>query len=217
MERVVSFAVTGAKRSEWRVGVCLTDPAGKVQLELPPATFRAVDDFGRLTTESLRVAYQIVPDGDAKVASTQTVDLAQPPEGPPVPGATAIRIRYQFDAGWKFVRLTTRDDAVRKIEGQPQAFRAWVYGDGSGNQLRLRFVDANGQTFQPGGQRLDWRGWRPVSIPLDAGSAGHWGGADDGVIHYPIRWDTLLLIDSASREKTAGEVYLASPVLVYGD
>jgi hypothetical protein len=56
-----------------------------------------------------------------------------------------------------------------------------------------------------------------VTIPLDAGNSGHWGGADDGVIHYPIRWDTLLLIDSARREKTAGEVYLASPLLVYGD
>ena len=46
----------------------------------------------------------------------------------------------------------------------------------------VRLVDATGQTFQPGGQRLDWRGWRPVTIPLDAGSSGHWGGADDGVI-----------------------------------
>ncbi len=135
----------------------------------------------------------------------------------PCPARRRSGIRYQFDAGWKFVRLAPRDNAVTKIEGQPQAFRAWVYGDGSGNQLRLRLADATGQTFQPGGQPLDWRGWRSVTIPLEAGNSGHWGGADDGVIHYPIRWDTLLLIDSARREKTAGDIYLASPVLVYGD
>lgn len=214
-ERIVSFPVTGAAPSVWRVGVRLTDAAGKVQLETPPAAFRGVDDFGRLTPESLGAAYQIVPDGDAKVASTQNLDLAQPSEGPPVPGAAAIRLRYQFDAGWKFARLAPRDDAVRRIEGQPRAFRAWLYGDGSGNHVRLRLVDATGQTFQPGGPRLDWRGWRPVTMRLDASNCGHWGGADDGVIHYPVRWDTLLLIDSAGREKTAGEVYLASPVLAY--
>jgi len=215
-ERVVQFPVKGEIRSPWRLGVRVADPAGKLQLDLPPATFRAVDDFTRWTAESFGTAYQILPDGDVKVASIQTAELAQPPEGPPVPGAAAIRVRYQFDAGWKFVRLSPRDKAVRTIEGQPQAFRAWVYGDGSGNRLRLRLTDATGQTFQPGGQPLDWRGWRPVTVPLDAGQAGHWGGADDGVIHYPIRWDTLLLIDSARREKTAGDVYLASPVLVYG-
>ncbi|NLF72739.1 MAG: cellulase family glycosylhydrolase [Candidatus Anammoximicrobium sp.] len=215
-ERVVQFPVRGEIRAPWRLGVRVTDPGGELQLELPPATFRAVDDFARWTGESVGAAYQILPDGDAKVNSTQTAEFAQPPEGPPLPGAAAIRIRYHFDAGWKFVRLAPRERAVRAIEGQPQAFRAWVYGDGSGNWLRLRVTDATGQTFQPGGQRLDWRGWRCVTIPLDAGHAGHWGGADDGVMHDPIRWDTLVLIDSAVREETAGEVYLASPVLVYG-
>lgn len=214
-ECVVQFAITGEVRSSWRLGVRVADNHGQTQLDLPPVTFRAVDDFARWTAASFGTAYQVLPDGDAKVASAQTAELAQPPEGPPVPGAAAVRIRYQFDAGWKFVRLAPRDDALRTIAGQPRTFRIWVYGDGSGNLLRLRLVDATGQTFQPSGQRLDWRGWRPVTIPLDAGSSGHWGGADDGVIHYPIRWDTLALIDSTRREKTAGEVYLASPMLVY--
>jgi hypothetical protein len=34
------------------------------------------------------------------------------------------------------------------------------------DQPTLRLVDATGQTFQPGGPRLDWRGWRPVTIRL---------------------------------------------------
>ncbi len=214
-ERVVPFNITGQIRSPWQLGVRVADSDGQVQLDLSAAAFRAVDDFARWTAESFAAAYRILPDGDVKVASTQTAEVAQPPEGPPVPAAAAIRIRYQFEAGWKFVRLAPCDDSVRAIAGQPRALRVWVYGDGSGNLLRLRLTDASGQTFQPGGQRLDWRGWRPVTIPLDARGSGHWGGADDGVIHYPIRWDTLALIDSAGREKTAGEVYLASPMLVY--
>ncbi len=31
---------------------------------------------------------------------------------------------------------------------------------------------------------------------LDGGFPGFWGGANDGVVHYPIRWDAVVLVDS---------------------
>jgi len=53
-----------------------------------------------------------------------------------------------------------------------------------------------------------------VLFPLDDPRAGHWGGANDGLPHYPLRWNTLLLIDSADRHQTQGEIYLSGPTLM---
>ena len=55
---------------------------------------------------------------------------------------------------------------------------------------------ASGQTFQPDTGNIDWKGWRYVTFSLRGDSGGRWGGANDGIIHYPIRLDTPLLVDS---------------------
>jgi len=39
-------------------------------------------------------------------------------------------------------------------------------------------------------------------------------GDGSGVVHYPIRWDSLFLIDSAGRRQTEGEVHIACPTLI---
>jgi hypothetical protein len=43
----------------------------------------------------------------------------------------------------------------------------------------------------------------------------HWGGANDGVIHDPIKWDTIFLLDNVSRQPVEGEIYLSAPTLIY--
>ena len=101
------------------------------------------------------------------------------------------------------------------LDGRPMALGLWIYGDGSGNSPRMRFTDATGQCFQPTAPDLKEKGWRYVEFALQAAGAGYWGGASDGIIHYPIHLDTLLLVDSPARKGTAGTIHLASPVLVY--
>lgn len=211
----VALPLAAAPDESWRVGLRIEGPDGSLQLAPPPAAYRVVDDFARLTAESLPQAYHLVPDGDAQVASTQTMTLATPPAGPPQPGVAGLRITYRFEKGWKFVRLAPQEKDRLMIAGRPLACGLWVFGDDSGNHLRCRLVDASGQTFQPDAGRLDWRGWRFVRFPLDGSRSGHWGGANDGVLHYPLRWDTLLLIDSPHREPTSGEVHIASPTLMF--
>ena len=78
-------------------------------------------------------------------------------------------------------------------------------------------VDSTGQTFQPDGERLDYTDWRYIAFPLKGTAQGHWGGANDGVVHYPIRLETMFLMDSAARQKTAGTIYIASPTLVHSE
>ena len=195
----------GGGVGDCRLGLRLEDDRGRTVLRVPPRRFAPVDF---LSAGHLR----LVPDGDPKVGSEQSAADGTPPEGPPAPGMGTLRLAYRFEAGWKFVRLSPA--AARPIEGRPRAFGLWIFGDGEGNSPRLRFVDTTGQCFQPSAEAITWKGWRYVTFPMDGSGAGHWGGAGDGTVHYPIRWDALFLLDSR-RQKTAGTLYLAGPTLIY--
>ena len=201
-------------RSEYSAGIAITDVALRPVLTVPIRRYRLVDDFGRYPVGTVPFAYRLVPDGDPKVASELALAAASPPQGI-APGMGAVKITYRFSAGWKFARLVPQTDAIRDIPGRPRALLIWVYGDGSGNLARLRITDASGQTFQPDGGVIDFKGWKLLRFPLQGNTGGHWGGADDGVIHYPIHFDTLFLVDSARGQDTAGTLYLAAPTLEF--
>lgn len=175
----------------------------------------------------------VISDGDAAVASTQSLTDGQPAEGASVSGTPSVGLRYRFGAGWKFVRIEPKDAAARKIEGGPRAFGIWVHGDGQGGTPCIRLRDATGQVLQVRGEPVSWKGWRYVTFPLrpaadsgqtmiplpDAGaeqrvSWGHWGGANDGEVHFPIEWDTIFLLDGNGKAME-GEIFLSAPTLVY--
>jgi len=206
-EKTVKVAVEAGGGAEYRLGARVEDEQGRGVLKVPARRFVAVDDF--TSAENCR----ILPDGDAKVASEQSVAAGAPPEGPPLPGMGTLRIAYRFDAGWKFIRLAPKAD--RPIEGKPKAFGLWLHGDGEGNLPRLRFLDSTNQCFQPSAPSIGWKGWRYVVFPMDGTEAGHWGGANDGVVRHPLRWDTMFLLDSARQQRTQGTIHLAGPTLVY--
>src|SRR4030095_5221336 len=109
------------------------------------------------------------------------------PEGLPTAGIQSLQIDYRFSPGWKFIRVAPTSPDLQKIEAQPPALGLWIYGDGSGNSPRMRFIDSTGQCFQPTAPELSYKGWRYVEFPLNSGQVGRWGGANDGIIHYPIR------------------------------
>ena len=179
-----------------------------VMLELAPRRYH------RLEESSLARA-SLVSDGHAKVASQQTLASAGAPEAlPGSPAVVVVKVDYQCDDGWKFFRVVPAEGGGRDIAGSPVGFGIWVYGDGGHAGPRVRLVDATGQTFQPSAAAMDWTGWRYVEFDFTAPD-GHWGGANDGVMHYPIQWDTLFLIDNVSRQKSQGTLYLAAPGLIY--
>lgn len=201
--------------ADLKMSVLVRDDKGHNVLSAPLPESHPFDDFAKYPARAQPPCYTLVPDGDAKIGSAQTVTVATPPDGMPMPGMSALKITYRFDAGWKFIRLTPATDALKGNLGQPKALGLWIYGDGSGNQARLRFTDSTGQTFQPGGEALKWKGWRYVTFPLDGTLSGSWGGQADGIVHAPIHFDTLFLLDSANRQASAGTVYISSPTLIY--
>ena len=147
--------------------------------------------------------------------------FAKDDEAPLSPsGSPSIRLRYSFVGGWKFLRLFTSEtlSIPQTSRHQPTQSGLWLHGDGKGCQARIRFTDATGQTFQPDGPKIDWTGWLYITFPMQSTEEkplAHWGGANDGVIHYPIKWDSIFLLDDVSRQPVEGEIYLSAPTLIY--
>lgn len=52
-------------------------------------------------------------------------------------------------------------------------------------------------------------------MPLNDPTIGNWKGANDAVIHYPIRFDTLFLVDSFTRKTHGGAVSVTGFTLHY--
>jgi hypothetical protein len=157
-------------------------------------------------------SYQAALDGDAKISGTSAVRESAPPAGWS-PAAGVFALDYHFDQGWRFCRCEAGRPVV--FAANPKAYGIWVWGDHSGNSLRLRVRDASGQTFQPSGPHLDWSGRRWVVFDLtDLASCGRWGGASDGIVKGNLTLDTALLVDAEGR-KTEGKIYFTDPAVVY--
>ncbi len=197
--------------SEVRVGWRLVSGAMAIA-ESAPTTYRRADEFGAHTADTLAAAYEIRFDGDRQAEARGEIALAEPADGGVAGGVRSLKIDYQFGDGWKFLQLKPRGRQT-PLPGQPKALLLWVWGDESGNRIRMRVIDSTGQCFQPHGEAIAWRGWRQVALRLDGENAGHWGGRNDGVIHYPVHLDTLVLIDS-TRKANAGRVFVAAPMWV---
>jgi hypothetical protein len=159
-------------------------------------------------------ACRIVPDGDPKVMSEQTLTLAAAPEPLPDPDAAVVKVRYRFGDGWKILGLAVERAEQRSIAGRPRAFGLWVHGDGRKTGPRLRLIDARGQTRQPDGDVINWKGWRYLQFEWNP-STHHWGGPNNGVLHFLLAWDALFLLDNLSQKPNTGTIYLAAPVLIY--
>jgi hypothetical protein len=166
-------------------------------------TMKLIDDFSSKNNETLSTAWGIHPDGDVKIGSEQKIEVVD----------GMVKITYKFEEGWKFIRFAPKGERA-KIEGQPKAFGFLIHGDGSGNSVNIRYVDKTGQTFQVHGGRLKDAHSYYFEFPLDTSNASHWGGANDGKITYPIRFDSII-IDGTRKACGPYSVMISSPVLIY--
>ncbi len=195
--------------SGYRIRLMLKE-GSEITLTQAPVAYQKLESFegyrqgSRLEPD----AYSVVPDGDAKVGSQITATVSVAPVGLPGGRRNALHIVYNFDAGWKFLRLAPQGKKHAPLVGEPTGIGMWVLGDGSGDILNLRYVDASGQTFQTSAGSIGWKGWKWVTFSLDPRNGSFWGGSNDGKITYPISLDTTVLVDSPGGRGGKGEVWI---------
>jgi hypothetical protein len=212
--RVTASLIDGA--SERTLAVLCPRPGGKsglvcagagvfenLALATPGAAAAGAGAPGAAGSRDVRFSAAL--DGEASVPAEAKLSCAALDDAAGAPASKALRLEYRFDKGWRFVRIVPEREEPA-LRGR---LSVWVKGDGSGNWLRARFRDSKGETFQPTAGQLNWKGWKRVEIPTDGSDAGSWGG--DGKVDYPIRWDSVFLIDS-TREGGAGTVEFAAPI-----
>lgn len=201
-QKTAVFSVKGA--ADQASAVVLRDEAGRLIVHQPLLRFVPYPDPLSTLTANL--------DGDLKVLSFAQAKMSETDTTP------TLKVAYAFARGWSFLRLSNPLPAA--LPGEPVGLGVWVRGDGSGNLVRMRFADASGQVFQPAGPDMTWTGWRFVAFRLPSpdkpGSVSGWGGAGDGRVHYPVRVDTLLLLDSrADAPRHAGMIAVRQPFVLY--
>jgi hypothetical protein len=209
-ETIASLALPTYKglSPEQRFTVELIDDSNRRVLVTPPTRFASID-------LSSPQSYAARAEGDASVKSTQSI--TEGGDGPHGHSSPTLRLNYRLERGWKYVRVAPQDGELsRAVSDKPKSLSMWVRSsEPAGDKLRCRFTDSTGQTFQPDGPPLESRDWRYVSFAISE-ECGHWGGAGDGLIHWPVKIDSLLLVDG-THAAHSGEVTIAEPTLVYED
>ena len=159
-------------------------------------------------------------DGDPKVKADAKIESGKDVK-PPAGQTESVRVKYQFERGWKYLRVGfgyRMPVLSRSANPASPTLGIWVHGDGKGCQARIRFLDSTGQTFQSDGPKIDWKGWRYITFPMDSTAMkplAHWGGVADGKVHHPLKWDSVFLIDNVSREAVEGAIYLSGATVFH--
>lgn len=179
---------------------------GDGKVAFPPVRFHQV-------RTDLMGKWNWIADGDAKVPAQTALKIGTPPPGLPFSCSQALKLDYRFSAGWRYAALQPSGRLALPEKAVSLSF--WVFGDGSSNRIRLRFTDESGQTFQPDGPVLDWKGWRFVAMPLTPGQGGFWGGKSDGMQHGRIYLDSAFLLDSVPPRENLGTVWIAGMSIAY--
>lgn len=82
-------------------------------------------------------------------------------------------------------------------------------------QLTFRLTDSTGQTLQYKTKIKGSGEWEAIRIPLTR-KLEHWGGANDGKVHFPIK-SMVFSVPRPSEEHKTGKVEYADAVAVTGD
>ena len=83
----------------------------------------------------------------------------------------------------------------------------WVWSDSSGHSLRIRVKDSSGQNLQYNLGLLNWYGWKQVIADL-AMPASYWDGAEDGTVHWPASFSSIVIDTKARSFVGTGRIYV---------
>ncbi|MBP7428281.1 MAG: cellulase family glycosylhydrolase [Candidatus Hydrogenedentes bacterium] len=181
------------------VSAQLVDEHGDIVAEIPPTTYALVDAVDVPVGQDVREAYRLWDEGEEARGIALTGEIVDAPgETPPFP--RAVRVNYAVQPGWCFWQWGPKGNPELPMP-RPDKVMLWVHGPEFNDHMLCRVADASGQTFQTGGVSKTRDGWELVELSLER-PAGHWGGADDGAVHPPLRWTSYYLQDPARKAST---------------
>ena len=118
-------------------------------------------------------------------------------------GQPTLRLTYHFGRDGSSGRVSLSQPML--VPGRPISLGIRVKQDGSRSVLSAEFVDATGQTHCYALGDMASTGWRTMEQDIGQASEHH-GGANDGRLHLPLRFQRLFLRPSYSRKaRKAGE------------
>eukprot|EP01113_Clastostelium_recurvatum_P034278 TRINITY_DN4630_c0_g1_i1.p1 TRINITY_DN4630_c0_g1~~TRINITY_DN4630_c0_g1_i1.p1 ORF type:complete len:984 (+),score=128.95 TRINITY_DN4630_c0_g1_i1:145-3096(+) len=219
--RYLTYSLQSSYQTPFDITVSIIDASSQQQQQgmlgyLPSTMVIQGDDFTRFPVGNTLQPddYQVYVDGNNTIHGSASIASSLPPSPTndlPI-SEHVLKIDFSWPAGWKFLRVYPQTTALRKIAGQPSSFGFWAFGIGSGANRAIRLLDSSGQVFQllsPTPDRVAGV-WQWQSFDLLAGSTIHWGGANDGKVHYPLSWDTVFLYDTL-QQSCSGTVYFTAP------
>ena len=123
-------------------------------------------------------------------------------------GKKAMRLHADFTEGGAYVGMRRSFESLA-VEDMP-VIRLKMRSD-STTQFALRLVDATGQCHQRKGIKFNADGkWHEVAIEPSAIAGGeHWGGANDGKWHPPVKFMELML-NTRSSDAKKSELLISS-------
>jgi hypothetical protein len=201
-ETEVRFPMKLVPVGEYRFSVSLLTSTGTTVI-FPCRTMKRLDDFSLRSTESLKMVWSIHSEGDPRVISEQKAEIEN----------GVVKITYKSDEGWKSIRFVL-NRKFGKINGKPTALGIQLFGDGSGNNVRLRFIDSKGQWFQVHGDTMTDRMLYYFELPFSGVNSLHWGGTNNGIVSFPIRLDSII-IDGTFRVCGPHTVSISAMTLIY--
>jgi len=132
-------------------------------------------------------------------------------------GRGAARLDYRFPTDGNDYVVFLRDQPVA-IPSQPYAIGLWVYGDGSGNTVKVWLRDAEGEVLQYALGAAGPPGWQllqaPVGVHVGAGDRITKGG--NGRLDFPARLDAIVLDDAPDSFSGSGAIYLDDLIAISG-
>ena len=207
-ESMVRIPLSKTASGDYRFTYSIKQDAGDGFSIKQTQRFYPIDNFSKYDLKTLNENWEVVPDGDMKVSSEQSLS----------PGNNgALKLTYQFGDGWKFLRLVPKNTTLAKIEDQPQALALRIDADGSGSSIRIRFRHSQGQTFQVDGEKMNIKGMMYFTFDLTGKQSSSWGGPKDGIVHYPIAFDSIIIDGARKACCTSYSIEIFPPMLVFGE
>jgi hypothetical protein len=132
-------------------------------------------------------------------------------------GRGAAQLCYFFPSRANEYVVFRRERPVPVPDGT-YALGMWVYGDGSGNTLKVWLRDAEGEVLQFALGAVGSPGWRMLEAPI-GGTVPPWdriSGNGNGRIDAPARLDAIVLDDAPDAFVGGGTIYLDDMFAISG-